>query len=172
MERLTLAIRQYQLLTDWFLSAIDGIDDKDGNKSINNLTNSLEWITGHLIVGRYNNIKLLGGQAEPYPDIAKFINAAALPPRNTVAFDKDFKYLPLSEHRKKWLNYSDVFIKILQNIDEGILEKELPFTILTGGNKIEDALKFLILHETYHIGQMSLFRKALGYKSMMLGWRQ
>lgn len=172
MERLSLTIRQYQLLTDWFLSSTEDIDDNDGHISINDRTNSLEWITGHLIIRRYSNIKLLEGEAEPYPEMSKFIDATLLPPRNTVAFDPNTKYLSLSVHRQIWINYSDLFIGMLQNADEHVLNKDVPFTVLTGGHTVIDVLNFLILHETYHIGQISLFRKALGYKPMLLGWRQ
>ena len=172
MESLTLTIRQYQLLTDWYLSAMEGIDDKDGCKSLNDHTNSLEWIAGHLLIGRYNIIQQSGGQIAPSLVVEKFINPALPPPRNTVAFDPKIKYLTLSECREKWVEYSGVFIDTLRGIEETLLNKELPFSILTGGNKMEDALKFLILHETYHIGQMAIFRKALGYNAMLLGWRQ
>lgn len=167
----TLTINQYQLLTDWYLSALDGIADTDGNKSIKNLTNSLEWIAGHLLVARYNNIKQLGGEIEPYAHIEKFINPKIAPPRNNVAFNVDTKYPTLSECCNKWIEYSDIFIETLKKTDETILNKELPFNVLTGGKKLKDALKFLVLHETYHIGQMGIFRKALGYEPMLLGWR-
>lgn len=164
-------IKQYQLLTDWYLSSLENINDADGCKPLNDSTNSLEWIAGHLICGRYNNIKLLGGQAQPYTDIDKFVNSTIPSPRNTVAFDPNVEYSAISVCREMWIEYTDDFISTLKNVNESILKWELPFQVLTGGNTVEDALKFLILHETYHIGQMSIFRKALGYKPMLLGWR-
>ena len=167
----TLTIKQYQLLTDWYLSALDGIADIDGSKTINELTNNLEWIAGHLLAGRYNNMKQLGGQIEPYVHIGKFINPKIAPPRNTVAFDVNTKYQILSECCKNWIEYSNIFIEMLKNTNEIILSKTLPFNVLTGGNKLKDALNFLVLHETYHIGQMGILRKALGYEPMFLGWR-
>jgi uncharacterized damage-inducible protein DinB len=61
-----------------------------------------------------------------------------------------------------------LIFQLLQNIDEIILKTAILFTVPTGGNTVEDALTFVALHETYHIGQMSIFRKSLGYSSMQL----
>ena len=56
-------------------------------------------------------------------------------------------------------------------MDDGLLDSEIPFTVLTGGNSLEDILAFIVMHESYHIGQMSIMRKQLGYASMQLSRR-
>ena len=42
----------------------------------------------------------------------------------------------------------------------------------TGGKTIEDFLTFVVMHETFHVGQMSIIRKALGYQAMQWFHRQ
>ena len=166
-ESLNHITTQYQLLTDWYLFSLADITDKDGSKAIKDQVNSLEWLAGHLITGRYRNILRLGIRIEPYKYLDRFINQT-IPPPNAIAFDKKIIYPNLTESREQWTNYADIFLNAIKNADQSILKSELAFSIPTGGKTIEDALAFMILHETYHIGQMSIMRKLLGYKSMQL----
>jgi uncharacterized damage-inducible protein DinB len=159
--------KQYRLTTDWFLSALENISEEDGRKTINDNSNSLEWIVGHLITTRYRNMLRVGLQIEPYKHLDKFISQT-IPPPNAIKFDKANNYPSLAESREQWLHYDRLFSQRLQVIDESTLNTELPFTVLTGGNKVEDALTFMTMHESYHIGQMSIIRKALGYPAMQL----
>src|SRR6476620_11888358 len=104
---------QYQLLSDWYLSVLEGISDKDGSHTMNEHTNSLEWLAGHLIVGRYRNMMRLGLQVEPFKHLDKFVNQA-IPPPNAVAFDSKLKYPSLTECRAQWTNYSSIFLPALK----------------------------------------------------------
>jgi uncharacterized damage-inducible protein DinB len=171
MSSLKPLIKQYQVLSGWFLSVLEGIDDKDGAKTVSENTNSLEWLAGHLITGRYRNINRLGNPIAPYNYLDKFINQT-LPPPNAIAFNKSIQYPTLTESRQQWNKYTDMFLKRLNSIDETALKTVMPFTLPTGGNTIEDALVFMVLHETYHIGQMSIIRKAIGYPGMKLGLKK
>lgn len=171
MNRIHHMIKQYQLLTDWYISVLEGISEEDGSKLITGQTNSLEWLAGHLIVGRYRNMVRLGVQIEPYVHLVQFIDQS-IPPPNAIAFDPNMKYSTLSECTEQWITYADIFMKALKNADENLLNKEIPFTVITGGNTVADALDFVIMHESYHIGQMSTIRKMMGYPSMQLGARK
>jgi hypothetical protein len=171
MISLEHVIKQYQLLTEWYLFALDGISDPDGSKAINDRTNSLEWLSGHLIVGRYRNMARLGVKMGPPKSLDKFVNQA-LPPPNAIAFDSKIKYPSLSECREEWKMYSLAFHEALKNVDEKMLKTEIPFNVPIGGNTVEDALTFVVEHEAYHIGQMSVIRKSLGYAAMQLAPRR
>jgi hypothetical protein len=160
-------IKQYQITTSWFLSVLDGIDDKDGVKTLSDNTNSLEWLAGHLLTGRYRNMMRIGLQVEPYKHLDKFINQT-IPPPNAIAFDKSSSYPTLTDSKSQWIKYADLFLERLKVIDENVLKITLPFQLPAGGNTVEDALVFMTLHETYHIGQMSMIRKVLGYPGMQL----
>jgi uncharacterized damage-inducible protein DinB len=170
-ESMNHIIKQYELLTDWYLFALADISDKDASRTTNDHINSLEWIAGHLITGRYRNIMRLGVKIEPYKYLDHFINQT-LPPPNAIAFDKKIQYPNLTECREQWTNYSSIFLNAIKNADEHILKSELPFQIPTGGKTVEDALAFMSMHENYHIGQMSIIRKLLGYKSMQLSQKK
>jgi hypothetical protein len=168
MSSIEHLIKQYQITTDWFLSVLEGIDDKDGVKALNENTNSLEWLAGHLITGRYRNIIRLGVQIEPYQHLDKFVNQT-IPPPNAIAFSKSIVYPALPDSKNQWIEYSKTLLERLKCIDDNVLKTAIPFNLPTGGNTVEDALIFMVLHETYHIGQMSIIRKAVGYPGMRLG---
>ena len=164
-------IKQYALLNDWYLSVLDGISDDHGNKVINDLTNSLEWISGHLIAGRYRNILRMGQHLELYAHLDKFVNPG-IPPPNAIAFSRQIPYAHLSENRMQWTRYGETLLSALHSVTDDVLDKQLPFSIPIDGNTVADALSFVALHESYHIGQMSLIRKSLGYGAMVLGRRK
>jgi hypothetical protein len=167
MQTTEQLLKQYQILTAWYISALDGIRDQDGNKTINDRANSLGWIAGHLITGRYRNIVRLGIKIEPYKYLDIFVNQT-IPPPNGIAFDKNLQYPGLTECMEQWKNYSTIFLEALKTVDENVLKTKMPFSVLTGGNTVMDGLIFAVLHETYHIGQMSIIRKAIGYDPMQL----
>ena len=167
MDSLTNVTRQFNLINYWYLAALENIKDEDGHIVVTGQTNSLEWLTGHLITGRYRNLVRLGLQIEPYAHLDKYINQT-LPPPNAVAFNSDIKYPSLSSSREQWMNYSTALLDRLKNLDEKTWKSEISFNVPIGGNTIEDSELFAIMHETYHIGQMSIIRKSLGYPAMVL----
>ena len=167
MNSINQITKQYHLLSTWYISVLDEIKLEDGKKLIQGQANSLEWLAGHLIVGRYRNLIRLGSQPEPYAHLDKFVNQT-IPPPNAIAFDALIAYPDLDMCKSQWLIYTDLLHQTLKNVSEKTLSTEIPFTVLTGGNTVEDALAFMVMHETYHIGQMSIIRKALGYPSMKL----
>ena len=167
MQSLSNIIKQFSTVNYWYMSALDGIKDEDGNKVIAGHTNSLEWIAGHLLTGRYRNLVRLGVQIEPYTHLEKFIDQT-LPPPNAIAFNKNITYPLLSASRQQWTDYSIILLERLNGLDEKTLKSAISFTLPTGGNTIEDSELFAIVHETYHIGQMSIIRKSLGYSPMQL----
>lgn len=157
--------KQYRLLTDWYISVLEDIKTEDGSKVIGENTNSIEWLAGHLIVSRCRNIVRLGQQVEPYKYVDAFVEQT-LPPPSFSAFDRNKKYPSLIEDIEEWSKYSKIFIDTLESADESILKTEIPLRGPTGGSTVEDLLTSVVLHESFHIGQMSIIRKTLGYKTM------
>lgn len=164
-------LKQFRLLTDWYISVLEDMKNDDGSKVIGEKTNSLEWIAGHLIVTRCRNIARLGIEAGPYEYLDTFVDQT-LPPPNFRPFDRNKKYPDLTVCREAWSKYSRIFIEALESADDNILKTEIPLRGPTGGNTIEDLLTSIVLHESYHIGQMSMIRKTLGYKAMYWFARQ
>ena len=158
-------LRQFHLLTDWYVSVLEDIKSEDGSKVISENTNSLEWIAGHLIVMRCRNIARLGMAAEPFEYLDAFVDQT-LPPPGFRPFSKERKYPDLVTCTEAWLSYSTIFMDSLASAGDNVLATEIPLRGPTGGTTIEDLLTSIVLHESFHIGQMSIIRKAFGYKAM------
>lgn len=157
--------RQFRLLTDWYLSVLEGIRPEDGRKVLSEHNNSLEWLAGHLIVSRGRNIARLEQPVEPFRYLDDFVDQI-LPPPNFRPFDRNRTYPSLAACAEAWAAYSTAFIKALEAAVEQVLQTEIPLRGPTGGNTVEDLLISVVLHEAFHIGQMSIIRKALGYQAM------
>src|SRR4051794_29901970 len=105
MDTLVNIVKQFRLVNYWFLSATESIKDDDGSRVVDGQSNSMEWIAGHLITGRYRNLVRLGVDVDPYKYLNQFVNQT-IPPPNAIAFDKNIRYPPLSESREQWTNYA------------------------------------------------------------------
>jgi hypothetical protein len=167
MENIFLLQKQYGLLTKWFCNVLDEINDADGSVRFHDRTNNIRWLAGHLVAGRYRNLARLGVHAEEYPPMDKYV-LKNTPPPNAIAFDPAVDYPSLAESLAYWKQYSEQFMQALKNVTKEQWSETIPFTVPIGGNTIGDALTFIAMHETYHIGQMSLMRKSLGYPAMVL----
>jgi uncharacterized damage-inducible protein DinB len=158
-------VKQYRLLTDWYISVLEGIKPEDGRKVLSEHNNSLEWLAGHLLVVRGRNIARLGQLAAPFRGLAGFVDQT-LPPPNFIPFDAHKTYPSLAECTEAWIATSNVFINALEAADQRVLQTEIALSRPTGGNTVGDLLVSSVLHDAFHIGQMSIIRKALGYKAM------
>lgn len=158
-------LRQFRLLTDWYVSVLEGITEEQGSQVLSEHTNSLEWIAGHLLIMRARNTVRLGQPVESYPYLDLFVDPT-LPPPQFIPFDRSKKYPGLMELVQDWTQYSDRFIETLEAADDWILQTEIPLQGPTGGTTVEDLFTSMVLHEAFHIGQMSIIRKALGYQGM------
>jgi uncharacterized damage-inducible protein DinB len=157
--------RQFALLTDWYHSVLDGMDAGDGHRVVSAHTNSLEWLAGHLLVTRNRNITRLGGTALELPGLDAYVDAAA-PPPGFRPFDPQHIYPSLATCAAAWHAVSAVFLTTLAAAEEDTRGTVIPLSGPTGGNTVEDLLVAAALHESFHIGQMSVLRKAFGYPAM------
>jgi uncharacterized damage-inducible protein DinB len=157
--------RQFSLLTDWYLSVLENVQPADGRRTLGEHNNSLEWLAGHLLVTRCRNIARLDVQLEPWPYLDAYLGPT-LPPPGFRPFDKNRVYPSLAECAEAWERASKTFLTALQAADQHVLQTVLPISGPTGGNTLADFLLAAVLHESFHIGQMSIIRKALGYPAM------
>ena len=96
--------------------------------------------------------------AHPFPEIAEAERV------EDVCF-----YLPVTEVLIRWTEISEDVIRSLGALSQEELqapsEKRFPVPDLS----ILSALSFLVQHESYHIGQLSLLRRILGFSAMIYG---
>lgn len=144
-------IQSFQMQTAFFGKSIDGISEESATKIINKDVNHIAWIAGHIVSCRYMLCGMMGLQVtEPYPEIFG----------NLKGIQEATDYPPLSSLLETLNEVTEQLIKKLSEMDEEELHKE------AFGGRLIDIILFFAYHEAYHIGQIGMLRKALGYEAI------
>ena len=145
---------QFQMQTGFFDKAVEGINQGHSLKRMNEKINHISWITGHIVSCRYMLCGMLGVKAsEPFPEFFG----------NLKGIDESFSYPNLDELTADMPAITKELTKKLSEMSDEELQKE------AFGGKLVDIIQFFIYHEAYHIGQIGILRKALGYEAIIHG---
>jgi uncharacterized damage-inducible protein DinB len=156
VKDLSVVQQMLEIQKKLFLNVIDNISEEDSERRPNKETNHIKWISGHLIASRYMMLSFLGVNLE-FPYNEQFSGKKKI--------DEINDFPTLDQLKEGWEELNSKLQEAIQNADESTLSADAPF----GGKTIRDLLIFLTHHEAYHIGQISILRKVLGYDSMKYG---
>ncbi|WP_299273527.1 DinB family protein [uncultured Psychroserpens sp.] len=141
----------FQMQTNFFNKSIDGITEEHATTRISEQVNHITWITGHIVSCRYMLCGMLGMQvSEPYPDLFG----------NLKKIQDDITYPSLNELSKALPDITNQLVEKLSSMSEEEFQKD------AFGGKLIDIVLFFTYHEAYHIGQLGILRKALGYDAL------
>lgn len=76
------------------------------------------------------------------------------------------KYPDLNAIKSVWDDVSAKIEETLPGIDEARLAQPLPFKLPTKEQNVLSGLAFIMMHESYHVGQISTQRRLLGIDSL------
>jgi uncharacterized damage-inducible protein DinB len=145
------------LNTSLFLNCLDRLTEEEAQNRHGGEGNSISFIAAHLIDARFFLARTLGADVtNPFGKDLEGVNSI-----------DDVEQLPeLSFLRQAW---TDVSQRLLEQAS-GLSDEEL-WAVSSQKFPIEDdttlgAFTFLLHHESYHIGQMGLLRRQLGYPAM------
>ena len=147
----------FALNTRLFENCLEDVDEADAPGRLNGQTNSLAFVAAHMVDSRAFMIRYLGAE-EPHPFAGSL--------RYGTSID-DVKDLPtLDECLTEWEGISErlearLALATAEQLGAPSPQKfpGVPPTVLYG-------LGFLLQHESYHLGQLALLRKYLGYPAM------
>jgi len=153
---IALIIGQYELQNRLFNNVVNGIKNEDAAQPMNENTNHVAWLIGHIVSTRYMIANLLGlNLKEPYPELFE----------NGKGLQKDAVYPNISDLTEHWTFISSKLIEKLNTLTTSEIKASIPFDVPTG-NTMGDYLSFCAHHEAYTIGQLGLYRRYLGYEPM------
>lgn len=146
-----------ELNTRLFRNCLSGADEETIRRRITDNTNSLHFLGCHLVDSRYFVLKMIGETvSSPFPELDSVRTIAEMPDPGPS----------LKALLESWEHVSPILGERIRGLGVAELEAvsqtqfpSVPGTLLGG-------LTFLMQHESYHIGQMALLRKALGFKAM------
>ena len=151
-------VQTLELNTRLLLNALDGIDEEAARKRPNERTNHVLFLACHLVDARHYLARSLGLASES-PFKAMLDGAKGI---------DDVKEFPaLEEVREAWKDVGERLSRYVAELEDADLEKSAPFAFpIEGGGTTLGCLAFLVQHDSYHLGQVALLRRYLGFEAM------
>ena len=147
----------FRLHTRLYHNCLEGVDDEAALRRPNERTNHMALIALHLVDARHLAARTIGAEAR-HPFAALLQDARGID--NVVAIP------PLIEIRDAW----DQVSAALEARLHALTPEELaapPAQRFPGDDPtLAGAMAFLATHDAYHVGQMALLRKFLGFGPM------
>ena len=143
-------IQDYEFTAMLVHNLVDGLTQEETLIQLPFEVNCLNWVLGHIITNRSHALEVVGAEHAWQDDIRRLyqtgtenINAGG----ESIQVDVLLKYLDESVESLK---------AALENVSEGYLSEN--FTNYRGEKMREAHLSGFHWHETYHIGQLEIFR--------------
>lgn len=154
-EELKPILQMYKLNANLFGRALSGISPKDLNRRITGSTNSIAFIAGHLAETRAFVAGMLGIQ-----------NAVPWKENLFGTLDENAQYPDIETITGFYTQSHEKLMSGLPGLTEKDLAAEPPTRVPFEEHTMMSAVSFFAYHEAYHVGQLNVLRKALGYESI------
>jgi uncharacterized damage-inducible protein DinB len=146
-----------RLNTRLFRNCLEGIGDEQAAVRPSASTNSTAYVAAHVADARFYLLKLLGAE-QPNPLAAYLAGAKSI--------DDVKKSPPLAEVQQAWTLASHALRDRLETITSAELDATVKTRFPVPDQTMLAVLTFLVQHDSYHIGQLSLLRKHAGLPAM------
>jgi hypothetical protein len=145
----------YDLHTDYFRRALDGISDKDAHNRLGTKANHVAWIAGSIVESRFEGARNVG------VDIKS----------TSHEFFKDFQgikddvtYPPIAQYLRDWEKVTPILREKTLEKDAAWLDEIKDMGGWKASNR--EMINFMTYREANMIGQIALWRRLLGYGAM------
>ena len=146
-----------RLNTVLFRNCLDSLSDEQAAKRPSGSTNSAAFIAAHLASSRFFLLKTLGidevDPLAPYLDGRKGIDEIAELP-------------PLREVDAAWTKGAHLLRDRLETLSAADVDAPSALKFPLANGTVLGTLTFLVQHDSYHVGQLSLLRKYCGLPAM------
>jgi len=143
-----------------FLNCLDSVTEEDALRRPNNRVNNLTFVACHVLDARHFLSRFLGLELfNPFDALLG----------NVRSIEDVVSLPPLQDVQAEWIRVSTEVHACLSGLTTYELTRPSPerFPILDA--TFGGAIGFQLHHESYHIGQLALIRKFLGYGAMTYG---
>ena len=146
-----------RLNTVLFRNCLDGLNDEQAAMRPSGATNNAAFVAAHLTNSRFFLLKALGVEA-PDP-LAPYLDGQ-------TRLDDLEKLPPLDEIQAAWTKASHLLRDRLDALtaDDIDAPSDIKFPLANG--TLLSTLTFLVQHDSYHLGQLSLLRRYCGWPAM------
>ncbi|HKI47325.1 MAG TPA: DinB family protein [Balneolales bacterium] len=143
-------IKDYEFTAILVHNLVDGISQQETFIQLPFEVNCLNWVLGHIVTNRSHALEVVGAEHAWQEDVRKLYQTGTeniKPDGESMQVDVLLKYLDESVELLK---------AALENVSEEYLSER--FTNYRGEKTREAHLSGFHWHETYHIGQLEIFR--------------
>lgn len=156
-------IAQFELQTGWFLNALEDISDEESNQQADAQQNPVKWVAGHLTDARMTIFSILSGQEINTHYKSHFGKGTS----NVL----DATFPTIEQIKADWIAVSSRLKSALQNAPGAQLAAKPPFQTSIPDETLQGLVAYFAMHESFHIGQLSILRKLLNKPPMAMGRR-
>lgn len=163
MNNINTIIAQFDLQTSWFLNALENCSEDESNTRFSEHLNPIKWVAGHLTDARFTIHALISGSEinDPYKRLfSKGTNNQT-----------DSSFPTIEQIQVDWITVSGLLKKALQGMPEEQWLSKPPFQTAIPDETLSGLIAYFAMHESFHIGQLSIYRKLLGKPAMAMGRR-
>jgi uncharacterized damage-inducible protein DinB len=146
-----------RLNTRLFRNCLDGLTDEQARVRPNDSTNSAAFVAAHVAESRYFLLKLLGAE-RPSP-LERYLGG-------WKSIDQITEWPSLAQVQKAWTDVAHALRDRLDAMTAAELDAEDKSGFPIENKTVLGVLAFLIQHDSYHVGQLSLLRKHAGLPAM------
>lgn len=145
----------YDMHTDFFASAIDGISDDDAHTRLGTKANHVAWLAGSLVESRYEGARHLGLDVQQRAhDLFK----------NHQGIQDGTRYPTLEHLLRDWKIVTPLLREATLEKGAAWLDERFEMEGMEMSNY--DMVAFSTYREANMIGQIALWRRLLGYEPM------
>jgi uncharacterized damage-inducible protein DinB len=153
---LSAAATVFRLNHRLVLSCLDGMDDEVSRRRLSDNTNHAAFLVAHLAGARHFLLGLLGVEtADPFPELAE-----------ARSIEDVERFPSVEELREAWRELGERLEATWGELDEERLAADSPQPFPVEDGSLLGAIAFLAQHESYHVGQLAMLRKAHGLGAM------
>lgn len=134
-----------------FINALENISHEQAKEHLSEHNNPINWLSNHILWGRYKILELLGKSDEKNPYSGLF--------ENFRPYDKNIEFNQIDYIKEEWSKVTILISEALETVTEERLAEETKSVTPMGIPTIFGSLSFLVWHEVYHLGQVAFLKK-------------
>jgi len=149
----------YEMLkidTRLFENSLDGVDDQRAQIQPSDGANNMVFIALHLLDARAYLARYIGIEYQhPFTDLEAVRSIDEMP-----------SFPPVTPVRAAWRQVSDLLLERFPMLSADELSQESAQEFPVEDRTVSGGIAFLLLHESFHIGQIAYLRRCVGLAPM------
>jgi uncharacterized damage-inducible protein DinB len=146
-----------EMNTAWFLNSVEGVDDEQAWRRTAENVNNFGFVALHVANARYGLARMAGLDGIENP-LAPYM-------KGVKTIDDLQEHPTVAQIRDAWTALAPEFHDYVAMVD---VERELEHRFPVEDKTVGGLLLFIVHHDGYHIGQLSMLRKTLGLTATKL----